>query len=122
MSNPMVTMDFAFKPGIRCMKMQPVADDAAISFLEVYHYASNNHLISANKHVQNVLDDVRERDILRLKGYLVEMTLNEGGGSQRSSLTRTDIAFFGITTCEVMWVDYGEITTPEGEVYTSDNY
>lgn len=123
MSNPLVINDFAFRPGVRMMFSQHVTDNPHISMREAMHYVSNNHLIAANRIVQKILDDARERDTLRLVGYLVKAKLNGETKVKawKSSLSRTDeTTVLGGTSCEIMWVDYAEITYPNGDVYNSD--
>jgi hypothetical protein len=123
MSNPLVINDYAFRPGVRMMKGQEITDNPHISSKELIHYTSNNHLIAANRTVQKILDDARERDTLRLVGYLVKAKLNghEKSKPWKSSLSRTDeTTVLGGTSCEIMWVDYAEITYPNGDAYNSD--
>lgn len=68
---------------------------------EITAFSSNMHLIPANDRTDTLLKSVGEGDIIELRGYLVEVTGNDGF-IWRSSLSRTDT---GDGSCEVFWVE-----------------
>lgn len=67
---------------------------------EIETEASNNHLIAANRQIARQIAWLREGEIIRLEGSLIEAT-GPGGNKWTSSLSRDDI---GNGACEIMWV------------------
>jgi hypothetical protein len=77
---------------------------------EIISHSANMHLIPARFSVRNQIAWLRRGDLVRLKGYLVEVTA-PGMNPWRSSLTRTDT---GNGACEIMWVESVEkLKAPE---------
>ena len=72
---------------------------------EVIYSSANMHMIPADKHVKKQLKKVREGEVLRLKGYLVEANGHDGW-RWRSSLSREDA---GDGACEIVYVEEVEI-------------
>ena len=68
---------------------------------EIISSSSNMHMIPANDRTDTLLKSVGKGDIVELRGYLVEVTGNDGF-VWRSSLSRTDT---GEGSCEVFWVE-----------------
>ena len=68
---------------------------------EIISHSANVHVIPANIAVRNQVAWLRRGDLIRMKGYLVEVTA-PGMSPWRSSLSRTDS---GIGSCEIMWVE-----------------
>ncbi len=67
---------------------------------EIETHASNNHLVAANSAVARQIAWLKEGELIRLEGSLIEATGNDGG-KWISSLRRDDD---GNGACEVMWV------------------
>jgi hypothetical protein len=68
---------------------------------EIIKNSANMHIIPANDKVENLLDEVYKGSLIEIKGYLVEVTA-EDGWRWRSSLRRDDTDG---GACEVVWVD-----------------
>ncbi|MFN8012667.1 MAG: hypothetical protein U0P81_14955 [Holophagaceae bacterium] len=68
---------------------------------QIISHAANMHMIPADAAVRAALLDVREGEVVRLRGKLVRAESPEGFGWV-SSLSRTDT---GDGACEVVWVD-----------------
>jgi len=68
---------------------------------EIETHSANMHLVPANQGVKETLDDVREGQVLSLRGYLIRAGRDDGW-EWRSSLTRDDI---GAGACELVWVE-----------------
>lgn len=105
----------------------PMSDNAVTEKLNItqgsrwYHYSwdkdppidpsliirnsANTHLVPADEAIKDILLRVRAGDIVKLKGYLVNIKRKDGW-SWRSSLTREDS---GGGSCELMWVNEVEI-------------
>ncbi|VVC74894.1 hypothetical protein AQUSIP_01680 [Aquicella siphonis] len=67
----------------------------------IIEHSGNMHLLPASKQVQEVLQAVRENNIISLEGYLVNVA--DGKGYQwNTSLSRKDT---GNHSCEVIWVE-----------------
>lgn len=62
---------------------------------------SYNHLIAANEQVQKQINDIREGDVIKVTGYLVELKNPKSPDPWRSSLSRFDK---GDGAGEVIWV------------------
>ncbi|MBP1710644.1 MAG: hypothetical protein H6Q49_846 [Deltaproteobacteria bacterium] len=100
----------------------PMSDNAITGQLNInqsnrwYHYSwrdappidpalivrnsANTHLVPADDGIRSSLFKVRKGEIVRLEGYLINVSASDGG-SWRSSLTREDS---GANSCELMWV------------------
>mgnify|MGYP001203114784 CR=1 FL=1 len=76
-----------------------------IPFNQVVESSANMHMIPADDFVHSQLDDVREGNIIRLKGKLVAISRSDGW-RWKSSLTRKDS---GGGACEVIYVESFEI-------------
>ena len=72
---------------------------------DVETQSSNWHIIPANDNIKDIIDMAKEGQIISLKGYLVNVKI-ENGREFKSSLTRSDI---NGGACEVMYVDDIEI-------------
>lgn len=68
---------------------------------EVTAFSSNMHIIPANDWTDTLVKRVGKGDIIELRGYLVEIT-GDDGFIWRSSLSREDS---GAGACEVFWVE-----------------
>jgi hypothetical protein len=74
---------------------------------EIESHSANMHMIPANAAVARTLEKVRPGHIVRLRGYLVAISADDGW-QWRSSLSRTDT---GNGACELMWVESVEFGT-----------
>ncbi len=81
--------------------------DLPVPQAEINRSAANMHLIPANDAARAALDAVREGDLVRIHGYLVEARRDDGY-RLTSSLSRTDT---GGGACEVIWVESLSTTT-----------
>lgn len=77
------------------------ARDLPIPEAQIVSHAANMHMIPADAAVRARLLDVREGQVVRLRGKLVKAESAEGFGWV-SSLSRTDT---GDGACEVVWVE-----------------
>ena len=68
---------------------------------------SNNHLLSTDPRIHNVIDDLRVGDVVRLKGKLVEYG-QPGTPFRGTSTTRTDR---GNGACETLFVEQATIVS-----------
>lgn len=68
---------------------------------EIETSSANMHLIPASDEIENKLDHVRVGQIVRLRGYLVQVAASDGW-RWISSLTREDT---GGGACELVWVE-----------------
>lgn len=75
-------------------------DNFIIPRQEIETHSANMHLIPANDMIEKILNKVRVGQIVKITGYLVEATSNEGA-HWRSSLTRNDT---GAGACETIFV------------------
>ena len=64
-------------------------------------HSANMHLIPATDDIERKIDNARVGQVVRLSGYLVDVT-GADGWSIRTSLTRDDT---GAGACEVIWVE-----------------
>jgi hypothetical protein len=64
-------------------------------------HSANMHLIPATAEIEQKIDSARVGQVVRLSGYLVDVTAADGW-SMRTSLTRDDT---GAGACEVIWVE-----------------
>ena len=76
-------------------KEPPIAES------EITSHSSNMHLIPANDEVLKMIKKARPGQLVRLRGYLVNVTA-ENGWHWSSSLSRTDS---GGHSCELFWVE-----------------
>lgn len=90
--------------------------DFAVDARQVIEHSANTHILPANPEVAAQLANVSAGDVVRLQGYLVEVTA-EDGWTWRSSLTRHDT---GDGSCEVLWVEAVEVTPAEPITYASN--
>jgi hypothetical protein len=72
---------------------------------EIETHSANMHMIPATRTVEKQLKNVRQGNIVRFEGYLVEVH-GENGWFWRSSLTRDDT---GNGACELIWVEKLEV-------------
>ncbi|HEX7004901.1 MAG TPA: hypothetical protein VF168_12020 [Trueperaceae bacterium] len=79
--------------------------NAPVRAEEVIANSANTHLLPANPQVAAQLQAVQPGDIVRLRGYLVEVSANDGW-TWTSSTKRTDT---GDGSCEVLWVESVEV-------------
>jgi len=80
---------------------------------EIETQSANMHLIPGSPTVARRLDAVRQGEVVRLRGFLVEVTRDDGW-RWRSSLTREDT---GAGACELIFVEWLEVLpTPSGAV------
>jgi hypothetical protein len=79
-------------------------DEFPIPREEIESHSANMHMIPANASVARRLKDVRPGQVVRLRGYLVAVTADDGW-QWRSSLSRTDT---GSGACELFWVEWAE--------------
>lgn len=68
---------------------------------EIIESSANMHMIPASESVERILQQAQEGRFVRLKGYLVEVTRDDGW-RWRSSLTRSDS---GGGSCELIFVE-----------------
>ena len=71
---------------------------------EIITHSANIHVISANDEVARVVRGLRAGEVVRMRGYLVNVT-GPRGFSWNSSLTRHDS---GKGACEVYYVEHAE--------------
>jgi hypothetical protein len=72
---------------------------------EIVCHASNHHLIAADAAVAKTIGDLRAGEVVRLRGYLVQVSRPDGF-RWVSSLTRTDS---GNGACEVFYVEFAQV-------------
>ena len=68
---------------------------------EIIRHSANMHIIPANDWVNDRIDDVRDGDVVQLRGYLVDVDRSDGF-RWRTSLTREDT---GGGSCEIFYVE-----------------
>jgi hypothetical protein len=68
---------------------------------EISLCSANMHIIPANDLVLSTLKKIRQGQIIRFSGYLVQIR-DEAGRKWASSLTRKDV---GPGSCELVWVE-----------------
>lgn len=81
------------------------ASDLPIPHAEIALQSSNMHMVPADDLVRRTLGRVREGDLVRIKGKLVEVA-GPYGFRWKSSLSRKDT---GDGACELVWVEDIEI-------------
>jgi len=79
--------------------------DFPIPRREIETHSANMHMIPASRTVEKQLKKVRQGNIVRFEGYLVEVR-GENGWFWRSSLTRDDT---GNGACELIWIEKLEV-------------
>ena len=89
--------------------------NAPVRAEEVIANSANTHLLPANAQVAAQLQSVQPGDIVRLQGYLVEVTADDGW-TWTSSTARTDT---GDGSCEVLWVESVEVYSDAPITYDS---
>ena len=72
---------------------------------EIQTHSGNMHLIPADEIVEETLDDIRQGQIVELKGYLVRADTSDGW-RWVSSLSRNDT---GARSCELVYVERARI-------------
>ncbi|UCF79861.1 MAG: hypothetical protein JSW03_07115 [Candidatus Eiseniibacteriota bacterium] len=68
---------------------------------DIERNSANMHMIPSTPRVRRQLRQVREGDVIRCRGYLVEVNASDGF-AWKSSLTRNDT---GDGSCEIVWVE-----------------
>lgn len=76
-------------------------DAPPIDPIVIIRTSANTHLVPADDKVKARLLKIRSGEVVRLKGYLINVR-HADGWSWRSSLTREDS---GAGACELMWVE-----------------
>lgn len=76
-------------------------DKPPIDPADIVRSSANTHLVPANDSVKSRLFKVRAGEIVKLKGYLINIK-HRDGWTWNSSLTREDS---GAGSCELMWVE-----------------
>jgi len=77
------------------------AEELPIPQREIETSSANMHLIPADAHVAQRLEDVRQGNVVKIRGYLVRVDAKDGW-NWKSSLTRHDT---GNGACELIWVE-----------------
>lgn len=83
------------------------ADPYPIPYRDVVLNSTNLHVIPATAAVEATLSRIREGQVVRLKGRLVDVR-SADGAYWRTSRTRSDA---GVGACEIVWVEGLEIET-----------
>jgi len=68
---------------------------------EIEQHSANMHLVPAYNRIQDTMEDVREGNVVMLRGYLISAR-HPNGATWNSSLTRDDT---GDGACELIWVE-----------------
>ena len=100
MSDQSVLDRLSWYQSVRFYYWRPRKRDLPMPADVIISYSANMHVIPADSSVLNSMTLARAGQIIRMAGYLVEITTPEGG-RWRSSLSRTDT---GAGACELMWV------------------
>ncbi len=85
------------------------ADQYPIPPEQISLNSANVHIIPKDKTIEDKLDEVYKGSLIEMKGYLVEIT-KEDGWHWKSSLRRDDTAG---GACELFWVEELTILDPE---------
>ncbi|MET0102442.1 MAG: hypothetical protein ABW078_11980 [Sedimenticola sp.] len=72
-----------------------------ISRQDIEEQSANMHLIPANEHVEDMMDEAHRGELVEFSGSLVRVEADDGW-RWISSLSRTDT---GARSCEVVWVE-----------------
>lgn len=91
--------------------------NAPVRAEEVIANSANTHLLPADAEVAEQLEAVEPGDIVRLKGYLVKVSA-EDGWTWTSSTSRYDT---GDGSCEILWVESVEVHSDAPITYASMN-
>ena len=75
---------------------------------EIVHNSGNMHMIPASAEVWSVLRSLREGDVIRLDGHLVDVEASDGW-RWRTSRSRTDT---GPGACELVYVESIRLSVP----------
>jgi len=81
--------------------------DFPISRNEIETQSANMHLIPSTNAVESMIEQVKQGEIIEMRGYLVRVDAKDGWHWQ-SSLTRNDI---GAHACELVFVDSFNISS-----------
>ncbi|MFK8068683.1 MAG: hypothetical protein AB8D52_10595 [Gammaproteobacteria bacterium] len=84
-------------------------DSFPIPRREIETQSANMHLIPVNDSVANKIMKVRQGDIIKMSGSLVNVISADGNWRWKSSQTRDDT---GNGACELVWVKNFQIITP----------
>lgn len=103
MSDTAVLDHFRITQGARFFTIYP--DETAIDIRTALLGSANMHLIPATGKVRDQLDDVRAGNVVRLRGYLVNVA-GPDGYTWNTSLTREDT---GAGACELFYVEGVEV-------------
>jgi len=103
MSDTAVLDHFRITQGARFFTIYP--DETAIDIHQALLGSANMHLIPSSDRVRDQLEDVRPGNLVRLRGYLVNVA-GPNGYTWNSSLTRTDT---GAGACELFYVESVEM-------------
>ena len=76
-------------------------DPAPLSDQQVIRNSSNMHMIPAAKGVKKTLKELREGNVVTLKGFLVDVD-HDSGWAWRTSMSREDT---GAGACEIVYVE-----------------
>ena len=82
-----------------------IKNDSVYDWDYIKVHSSHNHLIPANKNVYNAVKGLRNKQKIKLTGYLISVNL-DGRNIWSSSLSRDD---WGDHSCEVMYVNKVQI-------------
>lgn len=99
MSDTAVIDHFRITQGGRFFTIYP--DEQAIDIPTALKGSANMHLIPASRRIRDQLDDVRTGNVVRLRGYLVNVNRDDGY-TWNTSLTRDDS---GAGACELFYVE-----------------
>lgn len=106
MSDATVTADLNITQGNRWFYV--TWQRAYVGVEEVKSNSANTHILPANEEIARQVMNIHKDEIVHLKGYLVEVT-NENGFLWRSSLKRDDT---GDGSCEILWVTSVNVVPP----------
>ncbi|MBY0403921.1 MAG: hypothetical protein K2X66_08475 [Cyanobacteria bacterium] len=76
---------------------------------EIISHSANMHLIPANAAIESTLKSVRIGEVVQLKGFLVNVSKDNGIWSWRTSMSRNDS---GNGACELVYVESVNILHP----------
>jgi len=103
MSDSAVLEHFRITQGARFFTIYP--DETAINLATALRGSANMHLIPASAHIRDMLEKVRRGHVVRLQGFLVNVS-GPGGYTWNSSLSRDDT---GDGACELFYVESVEM-------------
>jgi hypothetical protein len=83
---------------------------APLANADIIRHSANMHLIPANDYVRSRLKDVREGDVIRIRGQLVDVD-NAEGFTWRTSTRRDDT---GGGSCEIIYVEQVQLEPRPG--------